>query len=214
MIKYQRNYSFCTQSLRYFLITLYYEFLFIDYKKKIGFTGNLLIEPKPKEPAKHQYDYGIKLDILVILHVILIQSYVMLISDCVLQMPWRSLASLSIMDLTKTIRCAFVIYNRVNFVLVSGLWIILALYTVWQLNIEPNHTTLAGHGYEHDIVMSSAWVECFTDTPLCNTPWMINSFAPPQTIPQTPLAVWIFILLRWQCEREDHPEICHSLVLI
>ena len=29
-----------------------------DYKKKIGFTGQLLIEPKPKEPMKHQYDYG------------------------------------------------------------------------------------------------------------------------------------------------------------
>jgi xylose isomerase len=28
----------------------------VDYKKKIGFTGTLLIEPKPKEPAKHQYD--------------------------------------------------------------------------------------------------------------------------------------------------------------
>lgn len=32
--------------------------LFSAYKKKIGFTGPLLIEPKPKEPSKHQYDYG------------------------------------------------------------------------------------------------------------------------------------------------------------
>ena len=31
---------------------------FSDYKAKIGFTGQLLIEPKPKEPTKHQYDYG------------------------------------------------------------------------------------------------------------------------------------------------------------
>ena len=31
---------------------------FSDYKGKIGFTGQLLIEPKPKEPTKHQYDYG------------------------------------------------------------------------------------------------------------------------------------------------------------
>lgn len=30
-----------------------------DYKKKIGFNGQLLIEPKPREPTKHQYDYGI-----------------------------------------------------------------------------------------------------------------------------------------------------------
>jgi xylose isomerase len=29
----------------------------VDYKKKIGFTGTLLIEPKPKEPTKHQYDF-------------------------------------------------------------------------------------------------------------------------------------------------------------
>jgi xylose isomerase len=28
----------------------------VDYKKKIGFNGQLLIEPKPKEPTKHQYD--------------------------------------------------------------------------------------------------------------------------------------------------------------
>lgn len=28
-----------------------------DYKKKIGFTGQLLIEPKPKEPTTHQYDF-------------------------------------------------------------------------------------------------------------------------------------------------------------
>ena len=30
----------------------------IAYKKKIGFGGQLLIEPKPKEPTRHQYDYG------------------------------------------------------------------------------------------------------------------------------------------------------------
>lgn len=29
----------------------------VDYKKEIGFTGQLLIEPKPKEPTKHQYDF-------------------------------------------------------------------------------------------------------------------------------------------------------------
>jgi len=27
------------------------------YKKKIGFSGTLLIEPKPQEPTKHQYDW-------------------------------------------------------------------------------------------------------------------------------------------------------------
>ena len=28
-----------------------------DYAKKIGFKGQFLIEPKPKEPTKHQYDF-------------------------------------------------------------------------------------------------------------------------------------------------------------
>ncbi len=28
-----------------------------EYKHRIGFTGQLLLEPKPQEPAKHQYDY-------------------------------------------------------------------------------------------------------------------------------------------------------------
>ena len=29
----------------------------VEHKKKIGFKGTLLVEPKPKEPTKHQYDY-------------------------------------------------------------------------------------------------------------------------------------------------------------
>jgi xylose isomerase len=29
----------------------------VDYAAKIGFTGQFLIEPKPKEPTKHQYDF-------------------------------------------------------------------------------------------------------------------------------------------------------------
>jgi xylose isomerase len=31
--------------------------MLVDYKHKIGFKGLLLIEPKPCEPTKHQYDY-------------------------------------------------------------------------------------------------------------------------------------------------------------
>src|SRR5436190_655398 len=31
--------------------------LAVDYRKKIGFTGQFLIEPKPKEPTAHQYDF-------------------------------------------------------------------------------------------------------------------------------------------------------------
>lgn len=30
--------------------------LAVEHKNKIGFTGQFLIEPKPKEPTKHQYD--------------------------------------------------------------------------------------------------------------------------------------------------------------
>ena len=29
----------------------------VDYKKEIGMDAQLLIEPKPREPTKHQYDY-------------------------------------------------------------------------------------------------------------------------------------------------------------
>ena len=29
----------------------------VDYAKKIGFSGQFYIEPKPKEPTKHQYDF-------------------------------------------------------------------------------------------------------------------------------------------------------------
>jgi len=31
----------------------------VDYAKSIGFTGQFLIEPKPKEPTKHQYDFDV-----------------------------------------------------------------------------------------------------------------------------------------------------------
>ncbi|WP_342076137.1 xylose isomerase [Yoonia sp. SS1-5] len=31
----------------------------VDYKHKTGFQGAILIEPKPQEPTKHQYDYDV-----------------------------------------------------------------------------------------------------------------------------------------------------------
>ena len=31
----------------------------VEYKHKIGFDGPILIEPKPQEPTKHQYDYDV-----------------------------------------------------------------------------------------------------------------------------------------------------------
>ena len=33
--------------------------LVVDYKYKIGFKGTILVEPKPQEPTKHQYDYDV-----------------------------------------------------------------------------------------------------------------------------------------------------------
>ncbi|KAH9523596.1 hypothetical protein Btru_040415 [Bulinus truncatus] len=75
--------------------------LAIAYKKKIGFKGVFLIEPKPKEPSKHQYDYD----------------------------------AMTVIGFLRTYGLADEI----------------------KLNIEPNHTTLAGHAYEHDIVMASAF---------------------------------------------------------
>lgn len=67
----------------------------VQYKSQIGFTGQLLIEPKPKEPLKHQYDFDAQT--------------------------------------------------------VMGFLQRFGLTEHFKLNIEPNHTTLAGHSYEHDI---------------------------------------------------------------
>jgi xylose isomerase len=33
--------------------------LVVEHKHKIGFKGPILIEPKPKEPSKHQYDFDV-----------------------------------------------------------------------------------------------------------------------------------------------------------
>ena len=33
--------------------------LVAEHKHRIGFTGQLLLEPKPQEPTKHQYDYDV-----------------------------------------------------------------------------------------------------------------------------------------------------------
>jgi xylose isomerase len=33
--------------------------LVVDYKHQIGFKGTILVEPKPQEPTKHQYDFDV-----------------------------------------------------------------------------------------------------------------------------------------------------------
>jgi len=75
--------------------------LAVTYKNKIGFKGQFLIEPKPREPTKHQYDYDAQTVIGFLKHYGLDKDF--------------------------------------------------------KLNIEPNHTTLAGHDYEHDIEIASRY---------------------------------------------------------
>jgi len=74
--------------------------LAVDYKAKIGFGAQFCIEPKPREPTAHQYDYDAQ--------------------------------------------------TVIGFLKSYG------LDKDFKLNIEPNHTTLAGHDYEHDLRMASA----------------------------------------------------------
>lgn len=73
----------------------------VNYKKEIGFDGQFCIEPKPREPTAHQYDYDAQ--------------------------------------------------TVIGFLKTYG------LDKDFKLNIEPNHTTLAGHDYEHDLRMASAY---------------------------------------------------------
>lgn len=69
--------------------------LVAEHKRKIGFTGQLFIEPKPQEPTKHQYDY-----------------------DCA------------------TVHGFLERYDLVD---------------EYQVNIEVNHATLAGHSFHHEV---------------------------------------------------------------
>mmetsp|Transcript_3362 Transcript_3362/g.4883 ORF Transcript_3362/g.4883 Transcript_3362/m.4883 type:complete len:440 (-) Transcript_3362:1490-2809(-) len=71
----------------------------VDYQAKIGNSAQLLVEPKPREPTKHQYDFDAQ------------TTY------------------------------AFLQHHN--------------LQDHFKLNIEPNHTTLAGHAFEHDILFAS-----------------------------------------------------------
>lgn len=73
----------------------------IKHKKNLNFKGQLLIEPKPKEPTAHQYDYDAQ----------------------------------TVIGFLKTYQ----------------------LDNDFKLNIEPNHTTMAGHNYEHDIEVASRY---------------------------------------------------------
>ena len=72
----------------------------VEHKHKIGFKGDIWIEPKPHEPTKHQYD--------------------------------RDVAT------------------------VYGFLKRYGLEDEVGVNIEPNHATLAGHSFEHEVEMANA----------------------------------------------------------
>lgn len=67
----------------------------VDYGRKIGFQGTFLLEPKPMEPSKHQYDHDVE--------------------------------------------------TCIGFLRAHG------LEKDFKLNIEGNHSTLAGHSAEHEL---------------------------------------------------------------
>ncbi|KAJ3201356.1 hypothetical protein HDU82_008180 [Entophlyctis luteolus] len=101
----------------------------VAHKAAIGANFTFYIEPKPKEPTKHQYDYD-----------------------------------------AQTVMCFLKHYNLGN---------PSTIYDHFMLNIEPNHTTLAGHAYEHDIVIAAAYgklgsVDCNTGDELLG--WDTDQF--------------------------------------
>jgi xylose isomerase len=75
--------------------------LVVDYKHRSGFKGTILVEPKPSEPSKHQYDFDTA----------------------------TLYAFLQRFGLEKEVRA----------------------------NVEVNHSTLAGHSFEHEIAMALAF---------------------------------------------------------
>jgi len=72
----------------------------VEHKHKIGFKGQILIEPKPGEPTKHQYDFDVAA--------------------------------------------------------VHGFLRTYGLEREVKVNIEQNHALLAGHTFEHEIVLAQA----------------------------------------------------------
>jgi xylose isomerase len=110
----------------------------VDHKKSIGATYQFLIEPKPREPTKHQYDYDA-------------------------QTVWGFLKSYG-------------------------------LDGHFKVNIEPNHTTLAGHNFEHDIWVSSKYgylgsIDSNTGDPLVG--WDTDQF--PMNVKEALYVMWVVL---------------------
>lgn len=109
--------------------------LVVDYKHKIGFAGPILIEPKPKEPTKHQYDFD-----------------------------------------------AATVYGFLKHY---------GLEKDVKLNLEENHALLAGHTFEHEIAVASAFgilgsLDINRGDPLLG--WDTDQF--PNDVPQLTLALY------------------------
>lgn len=109
--------------------------LVVEYKHKIGFKGPILIEPKPKEPTKHQYDFD-----------------------------------------------AATVYGFLRHY---------GLETEVKLNLEENHAILAGHTFEHEIGVASAFgilgsLDINRGDPLLG--WDTDQF--PNDVPQLTLAFY------------------------
>lgn len=108
-----------------------------DYKERIGAKCQFLIEPKPKEPCRHQYDYGN--------------------GPTFKPVPSGNLTVLKLLSVW--------LFRSTDAMSVIGFLKHYGLESHFKLNIEPNHTTLAGHSYEHDIIMASAWdIRCNVDS--------------------------------------------------
>jgi len=110
----------------------------VKYKQKIGANFQMYIEPKPREPTKHQYDYDAQTVIAFLKH-----------------------------------------YN---------------IEKHYKLNIEPNHTTLAGHEFEHDIMIASAYgmlgsIDANSGDPLCG--WDTDQFN--MDVKKAALIMWTVI---------------------
>jgi len=106
----------------------------VAYRNKLGSKAQFLLEPKPREPTKHQYDYDAQ--------------------------------------------------TCIGFLHTYG------LADDFKLNIEPNHTTLAGHDYEHDVIFASKFgflgsIDANTGDPLLG--WDTDMF--PSDIKKTTLTM-------------------------
>jgi xylose isomerase len=118
-----------------------------DFKHSISFKGTLLLEPKPQEPTKHQYDWDAATTIAFLHKYGLVEDFKLNI-EC-------NHATLSGVVLFLPLSC-WVTSCR------SALFVVLRLASLYKygrvedfkLNIECNHATLSG---ADDVTLSLLW---------------------------------------------------------